>query len=216
MAKRIFILTGGIGCGKSVVAQAFSDLGIGVVDADVIAHELTGSAGDAMPALRELLGAQAVNPDGSLNRPWVRQQAFLNPSIRQRLESVLHPMIQDRALTALSATPGPYAIYVVPLWLEKYGKAGQPGASQSPDAGQKAVPKILPEAVIVVDCPESLQITRVCERSGLAANEVRAIMATQVSRSERLAAADHVIENDESIESVVSKVKLLHKKLIAS
>lgn len=214
MASRIFVLTGGIGCGKSLVGQAFADLGITVVDADTIAHTLTGSGGEAMPALKTALGAQAINPDGSLNRPWVREQAFGQPAIREQLEAILHPMIQEKAHLALQAAPGPYAIYAVPLWLEKYGNAslsrnGVQGAPRQPSS-------IRPEAIIVVDCPEHLQIARVQERSGLSADAVKAIMATQVSRPARLAAADYLITNDQSIASAVSQVQLLHKKLIAS
>lgn len=213
MANRIFVLTGGIGCGKSLVGQAFADLGITVVDADVIAHTLTGSGGEAMPALKTALGAQAVNPDGSLNRPWVREQAFSEPAIREQLEAILHPMIQQKARAALLAAPGPYAIYAVPLWLEKYGDRSHQSQYVT---GPRSSPGFEPEAVIVVDCPEHLQIARVQERSGLTADAVRAIMATQVSRPTRLAAADHLITNDQSIASAVSQVQLLHKKLIAS
>ncbi len=211
MASRIFVLTGGIGCGKSLIGQAFADLGITVVDADVIAHTLTTSGGEAMPALKTALGAQAINPDGSLNRPWVRGQAFGQPAIREQLEAILHPMIQEKARAALRAASGPYVIYAVPLWLEKYGDR-----SNRHNTGPHSLPGFEPEAVIAVDCPEDLQIARVQERSGLTADEVRAIMATQVSRSERLRAADHLITNDQSIASAVSQVQLLHKKLIAS
>lgn len=213
MAKRIFVLTGGIGCGKSLVAKAFADLGITVVDADEIAHQLTNTTGRAMPDLAAALGGQAVNPDGSLNRPWVRQQAFSNPAVRQKLESILHPMIQEEAGIALANASGPYVIYVVPLWLEKYGdRPAQGSRTEHP----RHPSGMQPEAIIVVDCPERLQIERVGQRSGLTPNDVEAIMATQVSRSDRLAAADYVIVNDQSVDAAVSQVQLLHKKLIAS
>lgn len=213
MANRIFVLTGGIGCGKTLVANAFADLGVTVVDADELSRQLTGRDGEAMPALRGALGPQAINPDGSLNRPWVRQQAFENPSLRLQLEAILHPMIQTKALAALTAASTPYALYVVPLWIEKYGmdSGRQPTSRPSVET-----PAFQPRAIIVVDCPEQTQIDRVITRSGLSADQVRAIMATQVSRQERLAYADHVITNDQSIAETVSQVKLLHQKLIAS
>lgn len=213
MGERIFVLTGGIGCGKSLVARAFTDLGIRVIDADAIAHQLTNETGEAMPALKSALGDQVVNPNGSLNRPWVRQQAFANPVFREKLESILHPMIQEKALAALLQAPGPYAIYVVPLWLEKYSDRSGQGPHTT---AARRLPRIRPEALIVVDCPEHLQIARVSQRSGLTPQEIQAIMATQVSRPERLAAADYLITNDQSIASTVSQVQLLHKKLIAS
>jgi len=213
MANRIIILTGGIGCGKSIVANAFGDLGVGVVDADEISHRLTSSHGKAMPNLIATLGSACANPDGSLNRPWVRQQVFQHPELRSQLESVLHPMIQREAAQELAAAPGLYALYVVPLWVEKYGQRPRRPASYATTA---TTPLIQASATVVVDCPETLQIQRVMARSGLSEEEVRSIMAAQASRSERLAAADYVIANDQSIESAVSQVKLLHQKLIAS
>jgi dephospho-CoA kinase len=213
MADRIFILTGGIGSGKSLVAQAFADLGITVVDSDVISHQLTTAGGEAMPAIEQALGPQAVNPDGSLNRPWVRQQVFQDAGKRAALESTLHPLIQKSAKAALGGAPSAYAVYAVPLWVEKYSPR-LPRDGVAPVSRQAS--EIHPEGIIVVDCPESMQIERVMARSRLTADEVQAIMAAQASREDRLAVADHVIVNDQSIGAAVSQVKLLHEKLIAS
>jgi dephospho-CoA kinase len=212
MADRVFVLTGGIGSGKSVVAEAFAALGVAVVDTDAIAHGLTAAGGEAMPAIEKALGARAIKADGSLDRPWVRQQVFRDARQREMLESCLHPLIQEKAKSALRAAASAYAIYAVPLWAEKYGKkAAHPGAAPNAHANE-----IRPEGVIVVDCPESIQVERVMARSGLGVDEVRAIMAAQASREERLALADHVIVNDGPVDAAVSQVKLLHEKLIAS
>lgn len=204
MAERIFILTGGIGSGKSAASALFKKLGITVVDADTISHELTTPNGAAIGAIRQTLGDEAINSSGGLNRDHVRQLAFQDPVYRNQLESILHPMIQSRALSLLRAAPGPYALYVVPLWLEKYGpKSTQPG-------------KIRPAGVIALDCSEAAQIERVMQRSHLPKEQVLAIMASQISRPKRLAAADHVLENDGPIELLADRVRALHARLIHS
>lgn len=206
LAKRIFILTGGIGCGKTAVAREFEALGIHVVDADVLSHELTAPGGHAIDAIRKALGEGVLNADGGLNRALVREKVFHNPDIRGQLEAILHPLIQRKAQAALAAAPGPYALYVVPLWLEKYG----------PQGSHKTLATITPEAVIVVDCPENLQIERVVARSGLSQNQVQAIMSTQVTRKQRLSLADHVIHNEGAPEALKPKVAALHRTLASS
>lgn len=205
MAERIFILTGGIGSGKSAAAALFTKLGITVVDADTISHELTAPDGAAISAIRQTLGDAAINSSGGLNRDHVRQLAFQDSAYRNQLESILHPMIQSRALTLLRAAPGPYALYVVPLWLEKFG----PESSAKPG-------KIKPIGVIALDCSEAAQIERVMQRSHLPKEQVLAIMASQISRTKRLAAADHVLENDGPIELLADRVQALHARLIHS
>jgi dephospho-CoA kinase len=205
LADRIVILTGGIGCGKSAVAKEFESLGVHVVDADALSHELTGPGGAAMRAIREAFGEAMLTPEGGLNRTAMRQEVFDNPASRARLEALLHPMIQERAHAALASAPGQYAVYVVPLWFEKYGPRGS-----------RACATIQPQAIVVVDCSEEAQIQRVTARSGLSQNEVRAIMSTQASRQERLLLADHVIDNQGPKEQLKENVAALHSILATS
>lgn len=179
----------------------FEALGITVIDADAISHELTSPNGDAIAPIAQALGPQAIGQDGALDRARVRELAFANPKIRELLESILHPMIAERARKALSAAPGPYAVYAVPLWVEKYG----PG---------RASPGISPQSVVVLDCEDETRITRIASRSGLSRQQILAIMAAQAPRQERLAAADMVLDNNESLESLAKQVARLHQSLI--
>lgn len=193
-------LTGGIGSGKSAAAECFRRLGGAVVDTDAIAHELTGPGGTAMPALRQAFGDAVVAPDGRLDRVAMRRLAFSDPAVRRRLESLLHPLIRrlggERCADAL-ARGAPYAILVVPLLVE------------SGDYRQRVA------RVAVVDCPDEVRIARVGARSGLAPAEVKAIMAVQASREERLAVADDVIDNSGDIGALETRVERLHRKYLA-
>ena len=170
-------LTGGIGSGKSAVAAAFADRGADVLDADVVAHAI-GRRGEAgHRAIVATFGEAFLGPDGELDRAALRRRAFDDDSFRRDLEALLHPLIGARIDAAIADLRGPYGILVVPLLLERGGL-------------RKRVARIL-----VVDCPEQEQIRRVQLRSGLAADEVRRIMATQLPRAKRLAQADDVIDN---------------------
>jgi dephospho-CoA kinase len=206
LASRIIILTGGIGCGKTAVAKEFEALGVCVVDADAISHALTRPGGEAMSAIAQAFGNNVLAQNGGLDRAAMREEVFRNPDSRKRLEAILHPLIREKAKAALAQAQGVYAIYVVPLWLEKYGPKGI----------NQDLAGIQPQAVVVVDCPEALQIERVMARSNLSQSQVRAIMSTQVSRNERLSQADHVISNDGPQETLKEKVADLHKMLANS
>ena len=201
MAEKLAILTGGIGSGKSRVAEMFKKLGVSVIDADDISHELTQSGGAAIEAIRSALGEASIAADGSMNRAAVRSMAFSDAGARARLEGVLHPMIQSLADRRLREAPGTYAVYVVPLWWEKrtHGSTGR-------DAW----------TVINVDCDEETQVRRVMSRSGLTRDEVMAIMATQVSRQQRRDLSDHNILNDGPIGQTEAQVLRLHQRLIDS
>jgi dephospho-CoA kinase len=200
------ILTGGIGCGKSAAAKEFESHGVHVVDADALSHELTGPGGAAMRAIREAFGDAMLTQAGGLDRAAMRTEVFRDPTSRARLEAILHPMIQRLAHAALAAAPGPYAVYVVPLWFEKYGPTGS----------HKEFSAIEPEAIVVVDCSEETQIKRVSDRSGLSQNEVQAIMSTQVPRQQRLSLADHVIDNQGPKQMLKENVAALHSILANS
>lgn len=180
----------------------FEKLGIAVIDADVISHELTASGGAAIGAIAQALGPQVIDQQGALDRARVRDLAFADPQLRKTLESILHPLIAEKAKQALTQAPGPYVVYAVPLWLEKYG----PG---------KADPGIKPEAIVVVDCNEETRIARIASRSGLSRSQILAIMAAQVSRNDRLGAADVVLDNNGGLESLHQQIMDLHQALIA-
>lgn len=203
MAKKTFILTGGIGSGKSCVAQLLADLGVSVVDADALSHELTGPGGAAIPAIRSAFGSSALRADGGLDRDAMRGLVFKDPAKRQALEAILHPMIREKAQQALRTAPGQYVIYAVPLWAE--------GQRRARDTGQEQTPAI--DGVIVVDCPEPLQIDRVMARNQLTKEQVHLILAAQATRQERLALATHVINNAGSLAELKSAVTHLHHAL---
>jgi dephospho-CoA kinase len=188
-------LTGGIGSGKSAAADEFARLGATVVDTDAIAHELTEEGGGAVPQIERLFGKEFVR-DGRMDRSRMRQRVFGDASAKEALESLLHPLIREESKRRIAAATGPYVVHVVPLLVE------------SPDYRRRV------DRVLVVDAPEEIRIARVRERSGLAEDEVRAIMRTQASRDTRLAAADDVIDNAGPLEALRKQVAALHEKYL--
>ena len=186
-------LTGGIGSGKSTVADLFAARGASIVDTDLIAHALTAAGGSAMAAIRDEFGAAVVSPSGALDRGEMRRLAFADPLVRGRLEAILHPLIRAESLRQCERATGPYVLLVVPLLVE------------SGDFRRRV------DRVLVVDCPPAVQVARVMARSGLSEPEVRAIIAAQVGRDERLAAADDVVVNDGPLAAVASRVDALHQ-----
>ena len=190
-------LTGGIGSGKTTVADRFSALGVTLVDTDLIAHGLTGPGGAAMPAIREAFGPSVIAADGRLDRAAMRELAFGDPQARKRLERILHPMIRDESERQLAQSASAYAILVVPLLVE----------------GGK--PRERVQRVLVVDCRPDTQIERVMRRSALPREQVLAILAAQASREQRLAAADDVIDNDGSTDTLDDHVNTLHQRYLA-
>ena len=190
-------LTGGIGCGKSTVADLFAERGATIVDTDVIAHALTAPQGAAMPAIVAEFGPDFAQPDGALDRARMRTLVFADATARARLEAILHPRIRAATAAAGQAATGAYVIYVVPLLIESGN-------------WRERVTRVL-----AIDCGEDTQIARVMQRSGLSADEVRAIMATQVTRTERLAAADDIIDNEAGLEALRGQVEALHQRYLA-
>jgi len=189
-------LTGGIGSGKSAAAQVFEELGTTVIDTDAIAHALTAPGGAAMAPISAVFGADYLTPEGALARSRMRELVFADAAKKHLLESILHPLIRARSLSLAQAARGPYVILMVPLLIE------------SRDYRTRC------QRVLVVDCPEELQVARVIARSGLAAAEVRAIMATQVGRAARLAAADDVIDNSQDPAQLRRQVEALHARYL--
>lgn len=190
-------LTGGIGCGKSTVAELFAGLGATIVDTDAIAHSLTAPHGAAMPAILAEFGPEFATPEGALDRARMRSLVFADAGARGRLEAILHPRIRDATAAAAAIATGPYVIFAVPLLIES-------------GTWSERVSRVL-----AVDCSEDTQVARVMQRSGLSADQVRAIMATQVTRAQRLAAADDVIDNDDGLEALLPQVTRLHERYLA-
>jgi dephospho-CoA kinase len=189
-------LTGGIGSGKSMVAGLFAKLGIEVIDTDEIAHELTRPGGTAMASIRAAFGAGAIAADGSLDRARMRKLAFGDAGARERLEAILHPLIRRESERRAASVRSSYAILVIPLLVES-------GVDRSRYA-----------RVLVVDCPEALQVERVMKRSALPEAEVRAILAAQATRERRLAAADDVIDNGGPSSALEGQVARLNEKYL--
>ena len=191
-------LTGGIGSGKSAVAELFAAQDAVVVDTDAIAHELTRPGGAAIAQLRLLFGEACISADGAMDRKKVRELVFTDRSAKHKLEALLHPMIRAESQRRIAgAGCAPYVIYVVPLLIE------------SPDYRSRV------QRVLVVDCAEDVQVERVKRRSGLADGEVRSIIAAQAPRAQRLAAADDVIDNSGPLDALPASVLTLHRRYAA-
>ena len=193
-------LTGGIGSGKTTVAERFQRLGAALVDTDVIAHRLTAPRGDAIEGIRLRFGDEMIAADGSLDRTAMRALVFAKPDARRVLESVLHPMIgavaRDEVADAARAGAH-YVILAIPLLVE------------SGNARSRV------ERVLVVDCPEEVQVARVAKRSGLAPAQVEAIIRAQASRAQRLQAAQDVIDNGGDESGLDAQVQPLHERYVS-
>lgn len=190
-------LTGGIGSGKSAVADALAARGAVVIDTDEISRALTAPGGAALPEIERAFGPGVLGEDGGLDRAAMRRRVFDDAGERRRLEAILHPLIRAESDRRLAAAQGPYAVLVVPLLFESGAWAGRV------------------DAVVVVDCPETLQVSRTAARSGIAPGEVRAIMAAQWPRWRRLQAAGRVVWNGGTREALDAQVAALDRDLRA-
>ncbi len=189
-------LTGGIGSGKSAVADMLARRGAAIIDTDQIAHQLTAPGGGAMPQIASTFGNDFLTSDGALNRAAMRERVFSDPTAKQQLEAILHPLIGQQTLIEAERTPGSYLVFVVPLLVES-------------GRWRDRVDRVL-----VVDCGEALQLERVMRRSQLSAEQVRAIMATQASRAQRLAVATDVVVNDQPMAALEQTVAALHQRFL--
>jgi dephospho-CoA kinase len=189
-------LTGGIGSGKSAVAKRLAELGATVIDSDQIAHDITAPQGAAIAPIQAHFGPELLAADGSLDRPKMRRLVFNAPSALQSLEAITHPLIQaETARQAMAAyqNGSPYLVFMVPLLVESgYWPA-------------------LIDHLVVVDCPPELQITRVMQRSNLDRSEIEQIMRKQALREDRLAAADTILLNDDSLDKLIPQIDALHQ-----
>lgn len=193
----VVAITGGIGSGKTTIANQFAELGIDVVDADVIAREVVEPGSPALAAIADHFGPDVITPDGQLDRRRLRERVFSDPSAKAWLNALLHPLIRSEMQRQCAAARPPYCLLVVPLLVENKLTG-------------------LANRVLVVDVDEATQIERTCRRDGVTAEQAKAIIAAQASRSERLAAADDVIENLNGSEMAIkARILTLHETYLA-
>jgi dephospho-CoA kinase len=185
-------LTGGIGSGKSTIADYFTKLGIDVIDADKIAREVVTPHSAALNEIAVHFGTSALNKDGSLNRGALRRTIFADPKERRWLEALLHPLIRERLEQDIAHSSSPYVVVVIPLLIES--------SYQYPI-----------DRVLVIDTPEAQQRSRTHLRDQISKEEIENIISAQVSREQRLAAADDIIHNDKGIEELEQQVNKLHQ-----
>ena len=188
-------LTGGIGSGKTQVANWLAGWGASVIDTDLIAHSLTAPFGQAIEPIRQVFGAEVIEPSGALNRPRMREIVFADPARRVELEAILHPLIAQTVRQEAERAQGLYVVFVVPLLVES-GRWRQ---------------QI--DRLCVVDCDQATQIERVQSRSGLSLETIQKILAAQASRQQRLDVADDVIDNSKAvtIDALEKQVLVLHQ-----
>lgn len=185
-------LTGGIGSGKTTVANLFADLGVPVIDTDILAREVTDIGTPALNDISKHFGKTILNQDGSLNRAKLRELIFANDNERVWLQNVLHPLILNSAQTKLTELRAPYAIVVIPLLLE-------------------SDPIHFIDRILVVDTSEENQIQRTMSRDKSNETAVKAILNTQINRQSRLAKAHDIIQNDGSLDHLKQQVEKLHQ-----
>ena len=189
-------LTGGIGSGKTTVANLFAELGIELVDADLIAREIVQPGEPALQQIVEHFGATILQTDGSLDRAKLRQIIFATPAERCWLEQLTHPLIRQRIQQRLDQADSDYAILVSPLLLE-------------------TDQHLLCDHILVIDLPETLQVARTVQRDGNSEKQVNAILKAQCSRAQRLEQGDSVIDNSQSPQTLKARIKQLDLKFRA-
>ena len=188
-------LTGGIGSGKSEATKVFANLGVPVVDVDIISHELTAIGQATLNEIALTLGKAILNDDGSLNRAALRQKIFSDSEARKKLEDILHPAIYNKAIEKLKEnTSAPYQILAIPLLFES-----------------DRYLKIINRSLVIDSLPE-MQIERASKRDGLFTPEIQKIIDVQIPRRERNSRADDIILNDGTIAELIEKVRQVHEK----
>ncbi|MGL6369767.1 dephospho-CoA kinase [Aeromonas hydrophila] len=193
----VVAITGGIGSGKTTVANQFAELGIEVVDADVIAREVVEPGTPALAAIAAHFGPEVITPAGQLDRRRLRERVFTDPQAKSWLNALLHPLIRTEMQRQCAAARSPYCLLVVPLLVENRLTA-------------------LANRVLVIDVDEATQIERTCRRDGVSHEQAQAILAAQASRAERLAAADDVLDNQNGTpEAIKSRILALHETYLA-
>lgn len=194
---RVIVLTGGIASGKSAVSDRFAELGVAVIDSDLIARELVQPGEPAYAEIVQVFGEDILTADGELDRPRMRERIFSDAASRKRLESILHPAIAERARERIRAIRAPYCILVVPLLAET-------GFFSWADR------------VLLVDADEATQIRRLMARDGVSRQQAEAALRAQAGRARRQALADDVIDNSGTLEELQAQVEALHRKYSVS
>ncbi|CAM2842933.1 dephospho-CoA kinase [Vibrio rarus] len=190
-------LTGGIGSGKTTVANHFHDnYHIDIVDADLVAREVVAVGSLGLKAIADKFGAGVLHNDGTLNRVTLRELLFADSSNKQWIDNLLHPMIRQRMQQQLTQVRSPYCLLVIPLMVENNLQS-------------------MADRVLVVDVSPTTQIERTLHRDGVSENQVRAILKVQASREQRLAIADDIISNDDESQDLEEKIAHLHRKYLA-
>lgn len=185
-------LTGGIASGKSTVANIFAELGVPVIDTDVIAREIVQPGRPALDEIREAFGDQVIGPGGNLDRAAMRTIVFADESARHELERILHPRIREAAMQQANRAGGDYQVIVVPLLVESPLRS-------------------FVDRVLVVDCDEQTQVGRLLARDAETEQQARRMIAAQASRDDRLAVADDVINNDGDLQETRDQALILHR-----
>ena len=189
-------LTGGVASGKTTVSMLFGALGVPVIDADQVARDVVAPGTRLLAQVFENFGTQLRRPDGSLDRSALRRLVFTDLRTRRQLEDLLHPAIRVRTELLAAKAGGQYQIHVIPLLVETHAGAQY-------------------DRVLLVDCPESLQLARLLARDGCDEQQARAMLSSQASREARRAAADDVIVNDSAALDLTPKVAALHQQYLA-
>ena len=193
----VVAITGGIGSGKTTVANQFAALGIEVVDADLIAREVVEPGTPALTAIASHFGPGILDEQGRLDRRALRERIFSDPAAKSWLNALLHPIIRSEMLRQCAAANSPYCLLVVPLLVENRLTE-------------------LADRVLVIDVDEATQIERTCRRDGVSREQAQAILASQASRSERLAMADDVLDNQSgTTETIRERILALHETYLA-
>lgn len=195
MSKFVVGLTGGIGSGKTTVANLFAAEGITLVDADIVAREVVAPGSKGLEAIVTHFGAEILTPEGELDRAKLRQRIFSHPEEREWLNQLLHPMIRQEMLAQVEKATSDYVIMVVPLLFEN-------GLDR------------LVNRTLVVDISPELQINRTVKRDNVDASQVNNIISSQCSRSEKLARADDIIDNQGEISTLKREVLALHQRYL--
>jgi len=193
MSGYVVGLTGGIGSGKTTVANLFHDLGVQSVDADLVAREVVMPGEPALASIAQHFGADILQHDGQLDRAALRARIFANKAEKQWLNQLLHPLIRQRMLQQLAACTSDYALLIAPLLLENNLQ-------------------IYADRVLVVDVPEELQLSRTMQRDQVPAEQVQNILNSQISRPERLRLADDVVLNTVPVFALQSQIQQLHSR----
>lgn len=189
-------LTGGIASGKTTVANMFAELGIALVDTDIIARDVVEPGQPALDEIREVFGDRVIDPAGRLDRRALRKLVFADAGRRRQLENILHPRIREEAERQSVAAQPPYHIVVVPLLADSPMKNTM-------------------DRILVVDCDESVQMERLLARDAETETQARRIIASQADRNARLAIADDVISNNGSLDDLRRQVEAMHRKYLS-